>query len=333
MIRAVVYNKSEIAVRRVLIVIRNTKIILCLITTFILLIMSGCTYSSDTAYIDFEEKDDSQSAEISSAQTADGEKPLRIAVCPIISQKNTIESYRTISSYISKKLGEETTLIERKSYAEINALLANGGADIAFLASGAYISYTGAEEIEPLATQVRFGVPYYYSYIIVSKDSNVQSLKGLRGKTFAFTDPLSFSGYLVPIHMLRQTNEKPESFFSNYIYTYSHEKALKAVANKVIDGASIGSHVYYDSKEKKDGLTDMVKIVEISEKSGIGPVVARKALGGNKLKKLKDIFLAMHKEPELEEALKILLVDRYDEFEPDLYEYQRNIIQEMGLKE
>jgi phosphonate transport system substrate-binding protein len=133
--------------------------------------------------------------------------------------------------------------------------------------------------------------------------------------------------------MLRQTNEKPESFFSNYIYTYSHEKALKAVANKVIDGASIGSHVYYDSKEKKDGLTDMVKIVETSEKSGIGPVVARKALGENKLKELKDIFLAMHKEPELEDALKILLVDRYDEPEPDLYEYQRNIIQEMGLKE
>jgi phosphonate transport system substrate-binding protein len=85
--------------------------------------------------------------------------------------------------------------------------------------------------------------------------------------------------------------------------------------------------------EKKDGLTDMVKIVEISEKSGIGPVVARKALGGNQLKKLKDIFLSMHKEPELEEALKILLVDRYGEFEPDLYEYQRNIIQEMGSRE
>lgn len=313
--------------------VRSIKNILCLVTILLVLIMSGCTYSKGEAYIDFREKDEERNAEVNSTQTNYGEKPLRIAVCPIISQQDTIEAYRIISSYISKKLGKETILIERKSYAEINVLLANGGADLAFLASGAYISYTGIEDIEPLVMQVRFGVPYYYSYIIVSKDSNVQTLKDLRGKTFAFTDPLSFSGYLVPIHMLRQINEKPESFFSNYIYTYSHEKAMKAVANKVIYAAAVGSHVYYDSREKKDGIAEKLKIVAVSEKSGIGPVVARKDLGESQIKVLRDIFLTMHKEPELKDALKNLLVDWYVEPEPDLYEYQRNIIREMGSKE
>jgi phosphonate transport system substrate-binding protein len=309
------------------------KIIICLAAVLVLLITQWGTSSKNLAYIDFSEEDSPGSVEISRLQTDEGERPLRVAVCPIISQRNTIESYRVITDYISQKFKRETVLIERVSYSEISSLLANGGADIAFLASGAYTAYTGSEKIETLVTQVRFGVPYYYSYIIVSEDSNVKTLNDLKGKTFAFTDPLSFTGYLAPTHMLRQINQKPESFFRNYTFTYSHEKALKAVANKVIDGAAIGSHVYNNSKENKDGLTEMVKIVATSEKAGIGPVVVRKGLGENQIKVLRNIFLNMHKETKLQAALENLLVDRYVEPEPDLYNYQRSIINEMGTEE
>jgi phosphonate transport system substrate-binding protein len=309
------------------------KIILCLVALLVLIITQWGTSSKNLAYIDFSERDSSGSVEISSLKTDEGERPLRVAVCPIMSQRNTIESYRVITDYISQKFEREIVLIERVSYAEISSLLANGGADIAFLGSGVYTSYTGSEKIETLVTQVRFGVPYYYSYIIVSKDSNVKTLKDLKGKTFAFTDPLSFTGYLAPAYMLRQINQKPESFFRNYTYTYSHEKALKAVANKVVDGAAIGSHVYNESKENKDGLAEMVKIVATSGKAGIGPVVVRKGLGENQIKVLRDIFLNMDKETKLQAALEDLLVDRYVEPEPDLYEYQRSIINEVGTEE
>ena len=290
----------------------------------------GCTASGNRPYIDLQKTNPPESSFSSSENPENPTNILRIAVCPTLSQNETINAFREISLYLGDKLGRSAVLLEKKSYSEINVLLANGGADLAFLANGAYNTYSQMEDIEPLVMQVRFGVPYYYSYIIVPKDSPAQSLDDLRGKTFAFTDPLSFSGYLVPVYMLKQIGEKPENLFSNYIFTYGHQKALQAVANRVVDGAAIGSHVYCESVEKKDGLADLVKIIATSEKSGTGPVVVRKSLGAGDIQILKTAFLHMHEEPGLEDALAALLVDYYVEPDEALYEFPRKIIEELS---
>lgn len=305
---------------------------LIILVVILLIVLGGCSSKGERTYIDFRVKDPTANSGISHTQSVDSENLVRIAVCATLSQQDTIEAYRLISSHISEKLGRETVLLERKSYAEINVLLANGGADVAFLANGAYNSYTSVDDIEPLVMQVRFGVPYYFSYIIVHKDSKMQKFGDLRGKTFAFTDPLSFSGYLVPTYMLDQIGEKPENLFSNYIFTYSHEKSLEAVANKVVDGAAIGSHVYSESIEKKDGLADLVRIIAVSEKSGTGPVVVRKSLGQRDISILKEVFLQMDQEPELKEAMKSLLVDYYVEPDLTLYDFPRSVISKLGEK-
>ena len=311
---------------------RNLRFSLLFCVILLSLILTGCTETSSRAYIDFKVIDPEADATDNQPQPIDSDNLLRIAVCATLSQQDTIEAYRLISSHISARLGRETVLLERKSYAEINVLLANGGADIAFLANGAYNSYTSVEDIQPLVMQVRFGVPYYFSYIIVHQDSTIQTLEDLRGRTFAFTDPLSFSGYLVPVHMLRQIAEKPENLFSNYIFTYSHEKSLAAVAGKVVDGAAIGSHVYSESKEKQDGLAESVRIIAVSEKSGTGPVVVRKSIGAEEISTLKTVFLQMHLEPELREAMESLLVDYYIEPDMTLYDFPRSVIDELGEK-
>lgn len=282
--------------------------------------------SSEIIYIDFE---DTVAIDKIINNQEDEELPLRIAVYPVLSQKVTIEAYRLIAQKISLELNREVALIVRKSYAEINVLLANGGVDIAFLASGAYASYTGHEDIELLAMQERFGVPYYYSYIIVPRDSQAENLENLKGHTFAFTDPLSFSGKIALIYMLEQIGEKPETFFSNYIYTYGHQNSLEAVANKVVEGASIGSLVYDNAKLNNKELADKVKIIGISQKNGTGPVVARKALGKEEIKTLKRVFLHLHEDSEMKEALEILLIDKYIEPQMELYNHSKTILYEL----
>ena len=310
----------------------NLRFHLLILLMLLSLTLPACSDPDKRAYINFKVIDPEAAATNNQPQPIDADNLLRIAVCATLSQQDTIEAYRLISSHISTRMGRETVLLERKSYAEINVLLANGGADVAFLANGAYNSYTSVEDIEPLVMQVRFGVPYYFSYIIVHEDSTIQTLEDLRGRTFAFTDPLSFSGYLVPVHMLRQIAEKPENLFSNYIFTYSHEKSLAAVAGKVVDGAAIGSHVYSESQEKRDGLAGSVRILAVSEKSGTGPVVVRKSLGADAIGRLKTIFLQMHQEAELREAMDSLLVDYYIEPDMTLYDFPRKVIDELGEK-
>lgn len=288
----------------------------------------GCSSTSPRSYIDFNDIDSLAQPVIVSGTAAD-ETPLRIAICPILSQKDTIASYRFMSNHLGKELGKSTILLQRQSYAEINVLLANGGADIAFLSSGAYASYSGNEDIVPLAMQERFGVPYYTSCIIVPQNSTYKSLEDLRGSTFAFTDPLSFSGHLAPVYILKQMGETPESFFRNYTYTYSHEKALKAVANRVVDGASVGSHVIDDARINNETLANSIRIIAESQQTGTGPVVARKSMDPEQIQRLQEIFLNMDKEPALKTALKGVMIDRFIKPDPKLYKYLTEIVYEM----
>lgn len=304
-----------------------------LFVLFLLLFTTtSCSSYGKQPYIDFSITNPEEDSHFNNIIPKNAENPFRIAVCAILPQKDTIDSYRLISERIGEELKRDTAIIERRSYAEINVLLANGGADIAFLANGAYASYSGIEEIEPLAMQVRFGVPYYYCYIIVPSHSSAKRLEDLRGKTFAFTDPISYSGKIALVYMLRQINETPETFFGNYVYTYGHQNSLEAVANNVIDAAAIGSHVYDDAKKNQPDLIEKIRIINVSDKGGTGPVVARKSLGQEKIQILQNFFLNMHKDSELKEAMSVLMIDHFIEPQMEYYEFVQGILKEMDTE-
>jgi phosphonate transport system substrate-binding protein len=82
----------------------------------------------------------------------------------------------------------------------------------------------------------------YQSYLIVHKDSPFRTIEDLKGKTFAFTDPDSNSGSLVPRYWLKQLNTRPEDFFRSITYTYSHDNAIMAVAKQLVDAAAVDGH-------------------------------------------------------------------------------------------
>ncbi len=174
----------------------------------ILVIIGGCTsripYSGHISFSDAENL--SQIRNLKSNH----QQPLRIAVSAVLSPTDTIVYYRAIANYVGEKLGQPVILMQRKSYAEVVLLLINDGADMAFLSTGAYSIYSNVEGTEPLVIQQRMGVPYYQSYIIVPKDSPINSVMEIRGATMAFTDPLSYSGHLYFASKLRERGETPE---------------------------------------------------------------------------------------------------------------------------
>ena len=123
-------------------------------------------------------------------------------------------------------------------------MLAGGEADIAFLSTGAYLSYHGIEPLDLVAVPQMEGQTSYKTYLVVPADSEAVSIKGLKGGTFAFTDPQSNSGRMAVDEILRAENVTPEQFFKRYFYTYNHDKSLLAVANHLADGAAVDSFIY-----------------------------------------------------------------------------------------
>ncbi|MFM1655389.1 phosphate/phosphite/phosphonate ABC transporter substrate-binding protein [Brevibacillus sp. B_LB10_24] len=279
------------------------------------LLAGGCQDGRTTYQIVFSE---SETMPATSQESKPA--PLRVAISSVLSPTDTTMYYKKIANYIGEKLDRPAILIQRKSYNEISTLLINGGADIALLSTGAYITYKNVQGLEAIAMQQRMGVPYYYGYIVVNRQDKIADLADLRGKTVAFSDPASFSGYIFTKDKLEEISETPEHFFGRYFFTYNHERSLSAVINRVVDAAAVDSLAFERAKRENPELNKELKIIANSKPIGTGPVVISSKLPEDEKKIIEESFLTMHEQAAMKPALEGLFIDRFVPIEPQLYE-------------
>jgi phosphonate transport system substrate-binding protein len=239
------------------------------------------------------------------------EQPLRIGMGAMITPKDGYVYYQQLQKYIEKKLGQPVQLVDRENYDEMNSLLETGNVDAAFICAGPYVEGKKKFGMELLAMPLVKGKPLYFSYIIVHKDSSIKNLQGLRGKTFAFADPKSNSGKLVPTYMLARMNETPESYFSRFEFTYGHDKSIRAVAEKLVDGAAVDSLIWEYAARRTPELTAQTRIIARSEPYGIPPIVVRPGIDPELKKRLRDVLISAADEPEGREILAGMMIERF----------------------
>jgi phosphonate transport system substrate-binding protein len=105
----------------------------------------------------------------------------------------------------------------------------------------------------------------YQSQIIVGADSGINSLADLKGKRFAFVDPISASGYLFPTLTVKQkTGQEPKTFFSQTIFANGHDKAALAVYSGQVDGAA----TFIDVRTSAGMPADIMQKTKVIEKAG-----------------------------------------------------------------
>jgi phosphonate transport system substrate-binding protein len=240
-----------------------------------------------------------------------GSESLRVAVAAIISPKETFVYYRQLLGYIGQKLDREIEFIQRKTYAEINELLAEGQIDLAFVCSGPYVVGKEKYGLQLVATPLIQDSHFYHSYLIVNKTSEFQTLEGLRGKVFAFSDPDSNTGKLVPTYWLSQLGECPETFFSKTIYTYSHDNSILAVAKSLVDGAAVDGLIWEYYHQKNPDFTSKTRIIRKSEPYGIPPMVASSSIPYELMTQIRSLLFSMHEDPKGQAILNELMIDKF----------------------
>ncbi len=240
------------------------------------------------------------------------EEPVKIGVAAMISPKETVKYYKQLIDYVGAKLGRPVEMVQKENYDVMDTMLEKGDVSIAFLCSGPYVKNRAKFGAELLVAPQSYGQPLYYAYIIVHKDSPIKDMAGLRGKKFAFTDPKSNTGKLVPTFMVaKDFNQTPEKFFGEVIYTRSHDRSVEAVAKKLADGASIDSLIYDYAAKKNPVYTSGTKIIRKSPPYGIPPVVVRKDFNPALREQVKSIFLNMHADPAGKAILDGIMVDKF----------------------
>lgn len=259
------------------------------------------------------------------SQIEEEHQTIRIAVGGMITPKHGLAYYHGLLQYISEKIGLKVEYVDREGYAEINELLKTGKLEAAFVCSGPYVDGKNDFGLELLAAPQAYGETVYYSYIIVANDSGYQKFGDLEGATFAFTDPLSNTGKLVPTYMLARMNRTPEDFFSKVIYTQSHDKSIKAVAQGIVDGAAVDSLIWEYLNSTNPEYTSQTAIVVKSSPFGIPPVAVPHDLAPNIKEALKRTLLNVHLDPDGMEILQRMKIDKFVAIEDDAYDSVREM--------
>lgn len=259
--------------------------------------------------------------------------PLRVAIAAVISPKGTLESYSPLLDYLEAKLNRPVELIQRRTYLEINDLIEHGEVDLAFVCTSAYIQGHDTFGMELLAAPQVDGKTTYNSLLIVPTDSDAQSMSDLRGKVFAFTDPISLSGRVYPTYLVQQLGFTPEEFFARIFFTYSHDEAIRAVASGLADGAAVDSLVFAFALDRDPSLKDKVRVIHTSPDFGIPPVVISPLIRPQVKVELQALLLGMADDPRAREALSVIGIERFVLIEDSAYDGVRALVGEIPVPE
>jgi len=235
----------------------------------------------------------------------------KVAVAAIISPRGTAESYSPLLARLEKELSRKVTLVQRRTYEEINQLVIDNQIDLAFICTGAYAVSPDRQHMTLLVVPQIQGKTTYQSFIIVAASSPARHPEDLADKVFAFTDPLSNTGHLYPRFLLQTLGFEPETFFKRTIFTYSHDRSIHAVASGVADGAGVDSLVYHYALASDPFLREKTRIIHASPEFGMPPVVVPIATDPARLELLRTIFLDLHQTREGAKALAGLGIDRF----------------------
>jgi phosphonate transport system substrate-binding protein len=207
--------------------------------------------------------------------------------------QDRLTSNECFRAAVEAKLGVPVKIFTPADYDGVIQGLLGGTIDYAWLGASSFakIYLTDPEAVElKLTKQNVDGSTGYFSIGFARKDSGITDMDTAKGKTFAFADPNSTSGYLVPAAELQAKYGKLEEYFAEVKFSGGHEQTLVAVNNGDIeagvswaDGLGNWEDGYTSGAFRKAadaGLIDMNNLVEIWRSTMIpeGPMVVRAAL-------------------------------------------------------
>lgn len=163
-----------------------------------------------------------------------------IGATTVENQAATIDRFQPLADYFEEQLGVKMEIQQANDYAAVVQALTAGHIHLARLGGSSYAAgwIDSDGNVEPLVVPAELdGELGYHSVLIVRADSDYQNLEDLEGKSLAWADPNSTSGYLVPMVSLREDGIEPEEFFGNTVFSGGHEQSVIGVLNGSLDSA------------------------------------------------------------------------------------------------
>mgnify|MGYP005843979623 CR=1 FL=1 len=252
------------------------------------------------------------------AVPATGTEGIRIGLTPVFldDQASFLKHWQ---AYLGRQLGVPVTFVQRQTYREISELLLEGRLDAAWTCGFPFVRH--ADDFRLLAVPLFQGAPYYRSYLIVpERDRDTTGWRDLKGAVFAYSDPDSNSGWLVPQVRLRELGHQPRRYFGRSFFTWSHRNVVQAVADGLAEAGAVDGYVWETLARVAPELQARTRVVARSERFGFPPLVAPKVLEPARFQRLRQALLGMADSEEGRRLLERLNLDGFVPGDPFWYQ-------------
>lgn len=221
---------------------------------------------------------------------------IKFLMSPTEPQEQMMAQYTPIKKRLNNYIDAVDTVNMKyaSDYSATLTALDSGTADVA--ETGPFAAALGVknDRADIILQRHAYGTWKYYSVIITREDSDISSLKDLKGKKVAFADAFSASGSLYPLSMLKEAglsipNTPGDPKGADFEPTWTtHDKAYNALKSGQADAAGVGRFIVWDTD--KDQYVDGVKQLDIRSDIPRAPIVVSPKLSDDEKKKITKAF-------------------------------------------
>lgn len=238
------------------------------------------------------------------------ENPIRFFFMPLKGEEAFKANAPLLKDFIEKQTGLAVETIAAPDFITIIKAFGNRQADVAFMNTLGFLMARDWAKAEAHLMQL-YGDVYrtYRGEILARVDGPVQAPTDLAGKTIAFADPFSASGYLYPLKFLRDHNIKPGKLF----FASNHKDAVAMVYDGKADAAATYHTRPSMGGEERDARAELlaehpdivakIRIVALTDEIPNGPVALRHDLPQDVKAKLVGALMEFARTPEGRGAL------------------------------
>ena len=233
-----------------------------------------------------------------------------------------------IADFLSKETGYTIKSSTATSYAAVTQSITSKKTDLAWISPLSYAQAHDQNGCYPITASLRSGTKGYKAFIVVKADSDIKELKDLKGKKFAFGDPLSASSTLYPKAAMLKIGLKPDADLKAQNISSASSVAIAVYQGQVDAGA-----FYDDARKNKEviekfpDIIEKTRIIWTSELIPADPQVVRKDLNKAQVAKLKAAMLKMNDDPQAKQFMKDLFtIDALAEANDGEYNTLRDVV-------
>lgn len=230
------------------------------------------------------------------AELGTAENPIKFFLVPSSDTKMLVEQGEKVKGYLEKVTPYKYLVSVPATYIAVVEAFGTKRADVSGLNTFGYLLANERYGVEARITTVRYGSETYQAMIVVRADGGIKKVSDLKNKKFAFVDPASTSGYILPTKLLKDQNVK----LKEHVFAQKHDNVIMMVYQGQVDAGA----AFYSPPEKGriqdarrlvkkqyPNVEEKIKILTLTDPVPNDPIVFRKDLSEEMKEKIVQALL------------------------------------------